>query len=37
MFILAADGTALPPATTGGVVLVLGLLLLAAWTRYFYR
>lgn len=37
MFILATEGTTLPPASTGGAVLALALLLTVAWTLYFYR
>jgi hypothetical protein len=37
MFILATEGTTLPPAATGGVALALSLGLLVAWTLYFYR
>jgi len=36
MFLLATEGTTLPPATTGGVVLVAALLLTIAWTLHIY-
>lgn len=36
MFLLATEGTVLPPSTTGGVVLVLALLLTLAWTLHIY-
>lgn len=37
MFILATEGTTLPPATTGGVVLALGLLFVVAWALHLYQ
>lgn len=37
MFPLQVTDPVLPPAETGGVVLLLSLLVLVAWTLYFYR
>ena len=37
MIPLATDGTVLPPAETGGVALVLSLLVVVVWTLYLYR
>lgn len=37
MFLLATEGTTLPPEMTGGVVLVLALLLTVAWTLHIYH